>query len=280
MSTGRADGVSGLDRAEAHGACETFVFRDGHGCDVLEGFRPGTDRVTFDMAELSSYEDVRARMSGDGGDTVLTFDNGETLRLKDVGMSDVSASDFTFSAGPFCLHEGTPICTERGEIPIEDLRPDDIVWTKDLGWQAIRLVMFERMTFKADDDPAKPILIPKGALGQDTPHSDLITSPQHRVLRIDHATGEEVLVPAIKLVGQNGVRRMRGRKKAHYLSIVMERHSIIQAAGCWVESMLVTSRSLEHHHRAARALLNRCIGMEPARRVEQPGMRPRRLRRA
>lgn len=257
---------------------QTFVIRDGHGPDRLRDFDPSRDVIAFDMAEINGYPDVRDRICDVGDDTIITFDNGDQLTIPGHPRSRIRARNFTYGVGPVCLHEGTPIRTERGDIAIEYLRPDDIVWTKDHGWQAIRCVTFERMHFQTRDDPAIPIFIPAGALGDGLPQQDLITSPQHRVLRIDPQSGKERLVPAVDLVGRNGIRHMRGRRKAHYLAIVMQRHSIIQAAGCWVESMLVTTGLLERQTAPARRLLARYTNMEPMHRVERVGARPRRLK--
>ncbi|MBY4894772.1 Hint domain-containing protein [Rhodobacteraceae bacterium N5(2021)] len=269
---------AGDDTIKAGSGNETFVYRDGHGSDVINGFG-SNDVIAFDMAEISSYQDMLDRMSG-GDNTLITFDNGETLQLSGFERDDVNASNFSFSAGPVFFLAGTLMLTERGGVAIEDLRPDDILWTKDHGWQALRLVVRETMVFKTRDDKAKPILIPAGALGENQPQTDLILSPQHRVLQVIEETGEEVLVPAIKLIGHKGIRRMRGKKRAEYLNVVMERHSVIQAAGCWVESLLVTSRSLSRQTKAARRMLDHAIGMEPARRIERKGVRPRRLKSA
>lgn len=183
------------------------------------------------------------------------------------------------AAGAAFVFEGTLICTERGEVPIEALRPDDILWTKEYGWQVLRLVTCETVAFGDRDDPAKPVLIPAGALGSGQPREDLIIAPEHRLLRNRPGRREEVLVPARELIGQNGIRQMRGKKKAHYFNVVLERHSIIQAAGCWVESLLVTPRSLACHHKAARRLLQTCIHAEPAKRVVPIGVRKRHLKR-
>lgn len=274
---GTALGNDSINGSSGNG---TFTIHDGHGSDTIASFSIAEDIIAFDMAEISGFEDVLVRAQTVGGDTVITFDNGESLRIIGIQSSALCASNFTFSTGPACLHEGTLIFTERGEIAIENLRPDDIIWTKGHGWQAIRLVTFERVVFPDRDDPAKPVLIPAGALGDGTPHSDLVTSPQHRVLQINNKTGKEVLIPAIKLVGAKGIRRMRGRKQAHYLNIVMERHSIIQASGCWVESMLVTTRNLERQSNDVRRILAPCTEMQAARRVVHKGVRPRRLRSA
>lgn len=257
---------------------EVCVIRDGHGFETLGGFNATQDSLVFDMDEISDFEDVLDRMTQSGADTVITFNNGDALTLPNVDSGALSPANFAYSAGPVCLLEGTPIFTERGEVPIEELRPDDIVWTKDHGWQAIRVVVQEKITFLHRNDPQKPILIPAGALSDQQPSCSLIASPQHRILQIRPETGEEELVPAGKLVGRNGIRRMRGRKSARYFNVVMERHSIIQASGCWVESLYVTSHSLCRQKASARKLLDLAIGMKPARRIEKEGVRPRRLK--
>ncbi|QXT39565.1 Hint domain-containing protein [Gymnodinialimonas ceratoperidinii] len=255
---------------------KTFVIRDGHGCDVIKGFSP-RDTIAFDMAEIRTVRDVFARTSGIT-DTTIRFDNGDWLRLEGIAPKVLKAENFSFTVGPICFLAGTPMLTERGEVPIEDLRPDDILWTKDHGWQALRLVVRETIAFTHRDDKAKPILIPAGALGPGQPAVDLKISPQHRILRMMEDTGDEVLVPAIDLVGRNGIRQMRGKKRAEYLNVVMERHSVVQVAGCWLESLLVTSRYLSGQTRAARQLLDRARTTAPARRVERIGVRPRHLK--
>lgn len=273
------EGGGGNDHLFGGAGADTFVIRDGHGADTIGDFRTSEDIIAFDMNEIRSYDDIVARISGTQHATI-TFNNGDSITVSNVRPENLRASNFAFTAGPVCLLAGTPIRTERGDIPIEELRPDDILWTKDHGWQALRLVVMETMVFKHRDDPAKPILIPMGALGAGQPDRDLILSPQHRVLQMLDKTGEEVLVPAVKLIGHKGIRRMRGKQRAEYLNVVMERHSIIQAAGCWVESLLVTSQSLSRQTKAARRLLDHAKAMTPARRIEKRGVRPRHLKSA
>ncbi|WP_341863658.1 Hint domain-containing protein [Gymnodinialimonas sp. 57CJ19] len=255
---------------------QTYTVRDGHGSDEIKTFQPH-DIVAFDMAEIGSFEEVVTRISG-GDDPTITFDNGDTLRLCGIHARDLNASNFTFSVGPVSFVAGTPITTQRGDIPIELLRPSDILWTKDHGWQALRMVVRETMKFAVHDDSPKPILIPAGALGVNQPKQDIMVSGQLRVLRSIGQHGDEVLVPAVNLIGRNGIRRMRGKKREEYLNVVMERHSIIQVAGCWVESLLATSRSLPKQTAAARRMLEHAAEMTPTRRIERHGARPRNLR--
>jgi hypothetical protein len=259
---------------------DTFVLREGHGPDTLSDFCPKQGHIAFDMNEISDHSDVQDRLSQRGEDTVLTFDNGDQIVLPAIKSSDLGPNNFTFSPGPISLLEGTLIQTERGEIQIENLRPDDIIWTKQRGWQALGLVTVEAITFRHRDDPAKPVLIPAGALGENQPAADLITSPHHRILQRVEGTQEEVLVPAASLIGINGIRRMRGKKSANYYNIVLERHSIIQAAGCWVESLHVTRHNIRRQTQAARKLLDHYVGLPPTQRVAPLHARKRHLKTA
>lgn len=275
--TGSAEALHDTPNADCNDPAQNIlVIRDGHGSDTLKDFALARDIIAFEMAEIAEFDDVLDRMTQDSNAAVITFDNGDQLVLEDVKTNRLTPSHFQYTAGPVSFHAGTLIQTERGPIAVEELRPDDVLWTKDRGWQALRLVVLDKVTFTTRDDPTKPILIPQGALGRDLPDADLIVSPQNRLLRRIAESGDEVLVPAVKLVGTNGIRQMRGRKKAIYLNVLLERHSIIQAAGCWVESMLVTPRSLSRQTKAARRLMDHCLDMTPARRVVQEGTRPRR----
>ena len=160
------------------------IIRDGHGSEAVTDFLPGRDTLCLDMHEICGLSDILDRLTDVDGNATLTFDNGDVLTFVGVAASDLVTATVTFDAGPVCLSEGTLLYTERGEVAVEELRPDDIIWTKDHGWQAIRLVTFRDMIFTDREDPSKPVLIPEGALGFASPHSDLIASPQQRILRI------------------------------------------------------------------------------------------------
>ncbi|MEJ6399506.1 Hint domain-containing protein [Yoonia sp. 208BN28-4] len=221
---------------------DTFVIRDGDGNDTITDFDPfEPDIIAFNMSEITSFQDVIDRMSMDGADTVITYDNGSTTRLINVDMADLSSTNFTTFSGPVCLHKGALIATPDGDCPIEDLVPGDMVLTRDHGPQPVAHVLCERFTFLGTDDRAKPILIRAGALGAGMPTSDLVVSPQHRILLHAADDGREILVAATKLTRRRGIRRMAGRRTVVYFNLVLARHEIITANGCPVETMLITA---------------------------------------
>lgn len=62
--------------------------------------------------------------------------------LKDVSLVDPSeVPDADVMLGGFpCLAEGTPVLTARGAVPIEAVRPGDLVLSHDGGWHAVSAV--------------------------------------------------------------------------------------------------------------------------------------------
>lgn len=248
--------------------CDTFLIRDGDGNDTITDFDTGEpDVIAFNMAEIQSISDVYDRMSMDGNDTVITYDTGETTRLTNVDMANFGPSNFQMQSGPVCFLEGTFIATVTGFRRIETLRPGDLIFTRDDGPQPLLQLLRQTVRFKTREDRARPILIKRGAFGPQTPFVDLIVSPQHRILVTVPATQEEVLVPAVKLLSRNGVRRMRGRSGAVYLNLLLPRHAIVLANDIAAESLLVTpyTRAPVHPHLLTPALED--AHATPARRL-------------
>lgn len=226
---------------------DTFVIRDGDGSDVITDFDPGEpDIIAFHMAEMNTFADVQARMSQVGGDTVITYDNGDTLTLKNVNMGDLSSTNFTFNTGPVCLHEGTLIQTATGMCRVEELRGGDLVMTLDAGPQPILSVFQRRYRFRTRPNPGQPILIQSGAFRAGMPDKDTIVSPQHRILLMRAGSGQEVLAPSKALTNRNGIRRMAGRSRATYYNLLLHGHHIIFANGLPVESLLLTPYTLKN----------------------------------
>ncbi|WP_299725547.1 Hint domain-containing protein [uncultured Tateyamaria sp.] len=224
---------------------DTFVIRDGDGNDTITDFDPGEpDIIRFDMVEMNSFQDVLDRMSSDGPDTVITYDNGQSVRLLNVSPGSLSSTNFQFGPGPVCLGEGTYVETPDGPRCIETLRSGDLVMTLDHGPQPILHVLSETIAFRDRNDRQKPILIARGALGPGLPFAEMCASPQHRVLVNSPATGGEALVAAVKLVGRKGVRRMRGCRHITYFNLLLRQHELILANGCPVETLLLTPYSL------------------------------------
>jgi hypothetical protein len=150
----------------------------------------------------------------------------------DAGNTDIGFVTLTTTP---CFVAGTLIDTPRGPIPVEALRPGDLVETRDHGARVLRwLGISTRRAAGAD----APVRIGAGALGD---HATLELSPNHRVLIAD-ARAEllfaeaEVLVRARDLVGRAGIARREDGRAVRYVHLLFDRHEILRGGGLWSES--------------------------------------------
>ncbi|MFN4203227.1 MAG: Hint domain-containing protein [Tabrizicola sp.] len=139
-----------------------------------------------------------------------------------------------------CYVRGTHILTPAGEVRVEDLRPGDLVVTRDNGPRPIRWIGCS--TAPADGKLA-PIRIARGALGRGLPHRALMVSRQHRMLLrspvVERMFGSpEVLVPAVKLLGLHGIEQIASGGEVDYFHLLTDRHEIIFAEGAPSETLL------------------------------------------
>lgn len=139
-------------------------------------------------------------------------------------------------AAPACFAEGTHVMTPDGPRAVETLRPGDLVHTRDGGPHRVVRVMTQhvaaaRLLLQPE---LRPIKIAKGVLGN---LSELSLSRQHCVLMT--LQGREVLVRAGHLAdfGSGQFRRADGARSARYWHLLLADHHLIQAEGCWAETM-------------------------------------------
>ncbi len=141
-----------------------------------------------------------------------------------------------------CFAAGTAIDTPDGPQLIENLRPGDLVQTRDSGPQPIRWAGHRRVLGRGN---LAPIRIDAGILGNDDP---LVVSPEHRVI-VDGPTVELlfgtpcVLVAAKYLVGIVGIAQ-RDVARVTYHHLMFDTHQIIRGAGCWSESFFLAEYAL------------------------------------
>jgi len=152
-----------------------------------------------------------------------------------------------------CFCEGTLIKTsDRGEVAVELLEVGGTVVTQDgsareiswIGQQEISAV--ELMV----NPKLRPICIKAGSLGAGLPTQDLSVSPQHRMLvnsKIVHRIFgvDEVLVPANKLVGLEGIQVAETSGDVRYFHIMLDEHQVIFANGALSESLFFGPEALK-----------------------------------
>ncbi len=194
------------------------------------------------------------------GDTVV-LPTGQSVTLNEDGTLAISGDDdveeFNFTYTIFngidtdvgfvnatsipCFVAGTHISTLRGEVPVEDLVPGDLVLTHDNGPQPLRWIGTQTVAAK---DNFAPIRIRAGTFGS---HGDLAFSPQHRILVRTSAAemlfGEpEVLVSAQSLIDGYAIDQCPGGDVT-YVHLLFDDHQILSSDGLATESFLPGSQT-------------------------------------
>lgn len=171
-----------------------------------------------------------------------------------------------------CFGRGARILTERGEVPVEELREGDMVATEDHGPQPLRAVLSRIV---AAEGAFAPVVFAPGAIGN---RRELVLSPQHRVLVAGAALellfgAQEVLVPALAMVDGRSVTRREGGE-VEYFHLVFDRHEIIFADGTRTESLHVGPGALDSLSPAGRLELLRLFPDCAELPLARLGLRP------
>ncbi|MCB2136619.1 MAG: Hint domain-containing protein [Rhodobacteraceae bacterium] len=157
-----------------------------------------------------------------------------------------------------CFTEGTVVSTNRGAVPIEDLKAGDLVLTRDNGYRPILWIGSRRFdeTELCRFAELQPVAISAGALGPNMPERDIKVSPHHRILLTGafarkYVNETEVLAPAKELLWMPGFAQdcVSG---VTYFHIMFEDHEVIRADGCWTESFLPEAVVVENMSKAQR----------------------------
>lgn len=160
---------------------------------------------------------------------------------------------------PLCLAGGTLVATPDGQRRVEELRVGDLVLTQDHGPQKVRWLASHSLEARELRIRPKyrPIKISAGVLGEGLPERDLLVSPQHRIMVRSKIAQRlfgtaEVLVPAIKLTGVQGVEQTQGEQGVIYWHVLFDQHQIIFAEGAPTESLFVGVQALSGLPQGAR----------------------------
>lgn len=205
--------------------------------------------------------------------TVGSWDDIDTLAgirviaasplASNTNMAQIGFSTSIYDLNIVCFLRGTRIATPSGEIAVENLRAGDLVLTKDNGPQAIRWIGSVRLNAAAltAAPHLRPIRFRAGVLGDNTPCTDLLVSPQHRILvrskiaqRMFGTT--EVLVAAKQLLGIESVEIVDDLAEVEYFHFPCDRHEIVSSNGAETETLFTGSQALEALGKAAIAELH------------------------
>jgi hypothetical protein len=134
---------------------------------------------------------------------------------------------------PPCFMSGTLIDTPSGEVPIETLKPGDLVLTPT-GPQAVKFLGKTTRKASALKPQAKmPIRINKGSLGNNLPTRDTYCTPSHAFVV------DDCLVEARALVNNDSITSIEkwpDLVPIIYFSIELEDHQLVWANGLLTET--------------------------------------------
>ena len=157
-----------------------------------------------------------------------TFTTSDFIVTNVAGGADVSLA---------CFREGTRIRTARGDVPVEQLRINDMVPTlHPAGSQPIVWLGHRRVDCRRHPQPqqAWPIRIAAGAFGAGQPQCHLFLSPDHAVFV------EGVLIPIRLLVNGSTIIQVPAEELT-YWHIELPSHAVLLAEGLAAESYLDTN---------------------------------------
>jgi hypothetical protein len=189
------------------------------------------DSVTLSTGQVVS-------LNADGTLSVTSDSDFETVNFTyevESANGETDVGFVTIATVP-CFVAGTLIQTETGQVAVESLRPNDLVWTMDRGLQPLRWI--GQRTVAATGSFA-PVRVNAGTFGD---HANLMLSPQHRILVRDPLADlvfgtPEVLVAAKHLVNGRTVQTVEGGSVT-YVHLLFDQHEIVMANGLATESFL------------------------------------------
>jgi hypothetical protein len=133
-----------------------------------------------------------------------------------------------------CYLSGTRIAVLEGEIPVEDLRPGDLVITAPGDLRPVRWIGRQTVSTRfADPIRVLPIRIRAGAIAEGMPSRDLLVSPDHAVLVGDILANANALVNGISVIRETDVPEI-----LTYYHIEIAEHALILAEGLPAETFV------------------------------------------
>ncbi|MEO1154540.1 MAG: Hint domain-containing protein [Pseudomonadota bacterium] len=201
--------------------------------DTPGGRRPMTTR---DVLDLSGQGAFQVQFPGDDGSPGYVDFPKETGQ----GTDRVAIGDFARVVPSFAF--GTYVSLRDGNRRVELLRVGDLVETRDAGLQPLRWVGHSTLDWPTlrQSPHLRPILIRRGALGEDLPTRDMQVSPNHRLWvrgdtsRLD-VDAPEALIAAKHLVNHRGIYEVDAMGVT-YVRLMFDRQQTVRINGVWAES--------------------------------------------
>lgn len=177
-----------------------------------------------------------------GSVVIDTSDQSPGGKSGTATLLDGTTVTFSEIESIICFAKGTWIETPRGARLIEDLRPGDLVLTRDDGPQPLRWIGSRTVP---GTGTFAPIEFTPGSIGNT---DRLRVSAQHRMLFSDFRAqlyfGEEELIAAAAFLVNGATIIRRTMPLVTYFHILFDTHQLVLAQGAWSESYQPGSYSL------------------------------------
>lgn len=227
------------------GGADRDVLKDLNVGDFADGGGSTTSGDPSDDFDTLDLRGVLSDVPGGSISTNFTSPDKENgfVQVFDAGGDEIGRIKFREIENIIpCFTTGTRIATPKGERAVEDLKPGDVVITRDNGLQEIRWVGRRDLSL-ADLRKApslRPVQIKAGALGRGLPERDMLVSPQHRILMNNERTAlyfedREVLAAARHLTELSGISQ-KTAMPVSYIHFMCDRHEVVLSDGAWTES--------------------------------------------
>jgi antigen 43 len=190
--------------------------------------------VETDTIDITGFTATSiSTLTGNTG-VVLTDAGGDHVTLSFGG----SIGNFGYTNGPsgtdlttICFCTDTQIATPSGEVPVQTLKPGDIVLTAHNGPRPVAWVGTGKvLATSGKRGVATPVIVRKGALADNLPHRDLHVTKAHS-LYID-----DVLIPVEFLVNHKTILWDDRAQEVEIYHIELETHDLLIANGVPAES--------------------------------------------
>lgn len=168
---------------------------------------------------------------------------GQTFTLNIVGVRNKFKfiNDNGTTILETCFLTGTLVRMLTGYVPVEDIRPGDVIMvrdgdtfmSRDVKWVGKSQAVV-RTTSPYPDEAGYPVRISKGALADNVPFKDMLVTPEH-CLFINGA-----FIPARMLVNGKNISYDTRYAVYDYYHVETEQHAVIEADGVLTETYLDT----------------------------------------
>ncbi len=159
-----------------------------------------------------------------------------------VKVGGSNTGDSRYNSFITCFGPGTLIDTSDGAVPVEDITPDQKVWTLNNGDMPVTWVGSTTVTASG---AFAPVIFSPGSIGND---AELVVSQEHRIFftsaRAEVLFGQsDVLIAAKHLCGLPGVT-IQPQKEIRYTHLMFDSHQIIRSNDALTESFFLSEHAL------------------------------------